>query len=162
MKILVFTEGTAIMPAIAVSVTREERVKQSATNMPGVNDFRSYVPNGNAVAKLKEWMAQGAEIYYLTSRTSENEIDDVRSVLVENGFPSTDHLLYRHEGQEYKDVAEQLVPDLLIEDDCESIGGESEMTYPHINPSLKSKVHSIVVPEFAGIDHLPSDLKQLI
>jgi len=59
-------------------------------------------------------------------------------------------------------VAERVMPDILIEDDCESIGGESEMTYPHIREDLKQKIKSIVVKEFQGIDHLPDSLTALI
>lgn len=58
-------------------------------------------------------------------------------------------------------VAENLVPDILIEDDCESIGGEKEMTYPNIKDELKNKIKSIVVKEFKGIDHLPDDIEEL-
>jgi len=59
-------------------------------------------------------------------------------------------------------VAERVMPDILIEDDCESIGGESEMIYPHIREDLKQKIKSIVVKEFQGIDHLPDSLTALI
>jgi hypothetical protein len=58
-------------------------------------------------------------------------------------------------------VAERTLPDILIEDDCECIGGESEMTYPHIRQELKSMIKSIVVKEFSGIDHLPDALSEL-
>jgi len=71
------------------------------------------------------------------------------------------NLLYRKEGQEYKDVVESLAPDIFIEDDCASIGGEAEMTYPRIKPEIKSKIHSIVVKEFANIDYLPDDVNEL-
>ena len=54
----------------------------------------------------------------------------------------------------YADVAEGIMPDILIGDDCESIGGNSEMTYPHIKSDLKEKIKSIVVREFASIEHL--------
>lgn len=161
MKILIFTEGTAIMPSIAVGVDREQRVKQSMDSLPEVYDFRTYVPNGSVVVKLEEWKKQGAEIWYLTSRTEEKEVEDVRQVLIENKFPDVDHLLFRTGSEAYKDVAERLMPDIFIEDDCESIGGELEMTYPHIDPAIKPKIHSIIVKEFAGIDSLPSDVAQL-
>lgn len=46
-------------------------------------------------------------------------------------------------------------------DDCESIGGEPEMTYPHIRADLKPKIKSIVVKEFQGIDHLPDSIEEL-
>jgi len=71
------------------------------------------------------------------------------------------NLLYRKEGQEYKDVVESVVPDIFIEDDCASIGGEAEMTYPHIKPEIQPKIHSIVVKEFANIDYLPDDVNEL-
>lgn len=53
------------------------------------------------------------------------------------------------------------MPDIFIEDDCESIGGEVEMTYPYINPEIQKKIHSIIVKEFEGIDHLPSSIVEL-
>ena len=58
-------------------------------------------------------------------------------------------------------MAERETPDILIEDDCESIGGEKEMTYPHIREDLKSKIKSLVVKEFGGIDHLPDNIRML-
>ncbi|MFA6270970.1 MAG: hypothetical protein WC657_07230 [Candidatus Paceibacterota bacterium] len=161
MKILIFTEGTATMQSTAVGVSREEGVRQSVDNIPEVNDFRSYVPNGNVIDKLNKWKSQGAEIYYLTSRIAPEEIDNVKFVLGKYHFPDKQNLLYRNEGQEYKDVAEDLIPDILIEDDCESIGGEIEMTYPHIRPDLKNRIHSIEVKEFAGIDSLPDNIQDL-
>ncbi len=47
------------------------------------------------------------------------------------------------------------MPGIIIEDDCESIGGEVEITYPHIKSELKARIQSIVVKEFSGIDNLP-------
>jgi hypothetical protein len=52
-------------------------------------------------------------------------------------------------------------PGILIEDDCESIGGEPEMTFPQLQPELQASITSIVVKEFGGIDHLPDDLAVL-
>lgn len=160
MKLLIFTEGTAIMPSIAVGVTREQRVKQSSDGLPEVNDFKTYVPNGKVVSKLLSWQSQGTKIYYLTSRTETNEIEDVRSVLQKYDFPGVDNLLFRNQDEQYCDVAERLMPDIFIEDDCESIGAD-EVTYPHIDPKLKTKIKSIIVKEFEGIDHLTDDLKLL-
>jgi len=53
------------------------------------------------------------------------------------------------------------MPDILIEDDCESIGGQAEMTYLHIKPEFKKLIKSIPVKEFGGINHLPDDIKEL-
>jgi len=59
-------------------------------------------------------------------------------------------------------VAEKLIPDILVEDDCESIGGRQEMTYPYIRPNFKKMIKSVVVKEFGGIDHLPDKISQFL
>ena len=144
MKILTFTEGTALKPA-----------------SDDFHSFRTYLPNGKVVQKLNDWKKQGSEIYYLTSRQTPDEISDILFVLEKYQFPQHQNLLFRKGKQEYKDVAESLIPDIFIEDDCASIGGEVEMTYPHIRPEIQSKIHSIIVKEFAGIDHLPENISDL-
>lgn len=144
MKILIFTEGTIL--------------KHPSENE--IDNFESYIPIGNAVEKIRSWNSQGSEICYLTSRETDKEIDDIKQVLKTNGFPEGE-LYFRKEGEQYKDVAERVIPDILVEDDCESIGGESEMTYPHIKQELKDKIKSIPVKEFGGIDHLPDSLLEL-
>ena len=50
---------------------------------------------------------------------------------------------------------------MLIEDDCESIFGEIEMTYSYIRPEIKKKIKFVVVKEFVGIDHLPGTIAEL-
>lgn len=135
MKILVFTEGTTI-------------------------DGILQIPSGAAPAKLQAWRRQGAEIAYLTSRLQPEQGENVRHVLAQFDFPQGE-LFYRCEGEEYKDVAERFLPDLLIEDDCASIGGEIEMTWRHIKSELKAKIRSIVVKEGGGIAHLPDSLSDL-
>jgi len=69
---------------------------------------------------------------------------------------------YRKKDEKYKDIAERTTPGVLIEDDCESIGGKKEMTYTFIQKNLKRKIYSIPTPEFGGIDHLPDDINGLI
>lgn len=163
-KILVFTEGTLLMHSTGRDVSREQRVRQSASDAPEVKDFATYIPVGFAVAKLKDWQRQGADIYYMTSRISPAEVDVIRGLLQKYGFPyfeKEDHLLYRKGSEAYKDVATALMPTVLIEDDCESIGGQSEMTYPNMSPEIQSYIHSIVVKEFEGIDHLPDAIEEL-
>ncbi len=169
MKILVFTEGTVIMHALAKGVSREERVRQSKSAaiqriIPfkaatgSVYDFENYIPVGNAVEKLKSWKQQGADIIYLTSRRIKSEIETIKKVLSKNNFPDWQNLYFRKQGENYKDIAERLMPDVLIEDDCESIGGEKEMVYPHIKVELKPKIKSVIIKEFEGIDNLPSNI----
>lgn len=148
MKIMVFLHGTATRP--------------SKMDLVGQN-FAKYEPTENAVNKIKAWANQGASICYLTSHTNPKMIPVDQKVLDKYGFPQGE-IYYRQKGEVYKDVAERVMPDVLIEDDCASIGGAVEMTYPHIRKDLKPKIKSIVVKEFQGIAHLPdllTDLKQL-
>ncbi|MFH1253785.1 MAG: hypothetical protein V1664_05690 [Candidatus Uhrbacteria bacterium] len=154
MKLLIFTEGTILMHKNAVGRSREEIVRQVEDHEESVADFSSYVPIGWAVEKLKNWKNNGVEIFYLTSRRVSEEIDQIRAVLKKFDF-SEGQLLFRQDGEEYKDIAERIVPDILIEDDCESIGGVDEITITHIDPEIKNKIKSVVVKEFAGIDNLP-------
>jgi len=143
---MVFLHGTATKPT---------------GSDPVGHDFANYVPAGNAVEKIKKWVDQGAEICYLTSHENATGAEIDRKVLAKYGFPQGE-IYYRQNGEQYKDVAEKIMPDILIEDDCESIGGEPEMTYPLICEDLKQKIKSIVVKEFQGIDHLPENLSLLL
>ncbi len=160
MKILVFLHGTVIMHANAAGCTRRRRVRQVVEGQESVSDFASYVPIGDAVNKLCTWREQGARIVYLTFHTAAEDIERDKSVLLRHGFPSGE-VLHRRDGQQYKDVAESIMPDILIEDDCESIGGEANMTHLHIKAELQPKIQSIVVKEFGGIDHLPDNIDEL-
>ncbi|HEX6387072.1 MAG TPA: hypothetical protein VF177_20600 [Anaerolineae bacterium] len=157
---MVFLHGTAIMHRNAAGRRREERVRQVLDGDKSLYDFASYVPVDNAVAKLQGWKQQGAEILYLSSHTRTEEIEADKTVLRKHSFPDG-QVFFRQDGEQYKDVAERVLPDILIEDDCESIGGEAEMTYPHIKPELKARIKSIVVREFGGIDHLPDQISRL-
>ena len=162
MKILTFTEGTIIMHPSARGLSREqvvEQVKSLPRPLPE-EFFKTHIPVGNAVKKLKKWSKQGAEILYLTSRRKPEQIEDVRQVLKKYGFPDG-QLLFRKKEEEYRDVAERIVPDILIEDDCESIGGIDEMTITHVKPEIKKRIKSVVIKEFGGIDHLPDKISAL-
>jgi hypothetical protein len=177
MRILVFTEGTILTHRRRARLPREEVVRRvkswsSLTQVeleelrksgaaPGPAYFADSIPIGNAVRKIGAWQNQGATILYLTSRRTPEEVQIIGEVLKKHRFPEGE-LLYRQADEEYKDVAERVLPDIIVEDDCESIGGEEEMTYPHIKPSVKSRIKSIVVKEFGGIDHLPDDLLSLL
>ncbi|HZY47256.1 MAG TPA: hypothetical protein VFE96_05595 [Candidatus Bathyarchaeia archaeon] len=116
---------------------------------------------GHVSHKLQAWKRQGAEIVYLTHRRKIEDIEKEKLVLAKHDFPKGP-IFYREKGEEYRDVAERVRPDLIVEDDCKSIGGEREMTYPHIRPEIKARIKSIVVKEGSGIDHLPDDLELLI
>ncbi len=144
----------------AAGKTREERVKQSLEREESVLDYASYIPIGSAVKKLNSWKRQGVEIIYLSSHESEADVEKDKSVLRKYDFPEG-QVLYRKNGESYKDITEKIIPDILIEDDCESIGGEKEMTITFVKPDIKEKIKSVVVKEFQGIDHLPDDIKSL-
>ena len=159
MKILVFTEGTIIMHHGGIGHTREEIVRQVEEGEKTIHDWASYVPIGGAVTKLEIWQKQGAEILYLTSRTESGEVQSIESVLRKYEFPG--HLLFCRAGEQYNDVAEKVIPDVFVEDDCESIGGIDEMTISHVDPEIRKRIKSIPVREFGGIDHLPDDIMVL-
>jgi len=159
-KILVFLHGTAIMHKNAAGFNREERVRQVKDREPSVFEYESYIPVGNVVQKLRNWERQGGEILYLSSHETDRDVAKDGAVLEKYGFPKG-RVFYRHSGEQYKDVAERILPDVLIEDDCESIGGEKEMAYPHVRQELKKKIKSIIVKEFEGIDDLQDDVGAL-
>ena len=171
MKILIFLQGTLLMHKSAVGKTREEIIEQVKAQGESVRDFSSYVPIGNAVVKLKRWVEQGAEIVYLSALTEDKKArgDEIigkeglkfdQEILDRYGFPKGE-IYHRQKGESYADIAEKIVPDILIEDDCESIGGEKEMTITFIKLEIKRRIKSIAIKEFGGIDHLSDDLENL-
>lgn len=159
-KIAIFTEGTILMHKSALGHTREEIVRQVIDRESSIKDYTNYVPIGNAVHKIQKWVNQGVDIIYMTSRRRKTEINEIQDVLNRNHFP-TGALEHRKGIERYKSVAERIMPDVIIEDDCESIGGENQMTYPHIRTEMKKKITSVVVKEFSGIDYLPDDITVL-
>lgn len=48
------------------------------------------------------------------------------------GFPMVLSSIGGREREEYRDLAEKLAPDVIVEDNCRSIGGKPEMTYPNM------------------------------
>ncbi|MCR4305972.1 MAG: hypothetical protein NUV73_02730 [Candidatus Daviesbacteria bacterium] len=137
MRILIFLHGILI----------KHKDKDS------IVDYANYIPVGNAVEKLKKWQSQGAEILYLSSHENQEDIEKDKLVLERYNFPEGE-IYWRKNRARYADVAERIMPDILIEDDCESIGGEKEMVYSDIKPELKARIKHIVVKEFEGINHL--------
>jgi hypothetical protein len=160
MRLLVFLHGTALMHPGAVGRPREERVAQVRRGAdPALHDYAAYVPVEGVVAKLQRWREQGARIDYLSSHRNPDDVAKDEVVLRKNGFPPG-RVLARGPGESYGDVVGREPPDVLIEDDCESIGA-GELTYPQIRPDLRARITSIVVPEFGGLDHLPDALDAL-
>lgn len=161
MRLLVFLHGTALMHPGAVGRTRQERIAQvRAAQEPTLRDYDAYVPVGHVVAKLRRWQHQGAQIDYLSSHRNPEDVAKDAAVLRRYGFPPG-RVLSRQPGQSYGQVAARELPDVLVEDDCQSIGAE-QITYPQIRSDLRRRIKSIVVPEFGGIDHLPDSLQDLL
>lgn len=160
MKLLVFLHGTTIMHRAAVGRTREERVRQVRERDASVRDYAAYVPVGNVVGKLRAWSAQGAELVYLSSHKKVENVEKDMAVLKAYQFPDGP-VVFRQPDEGYQDVVRRVLPDVLIEDDCESIGGEREMISPYLDADLRTTITALVVKEFEGIDHLPDDLVRL-
>lgn len=163
MKILVFLHGTTIMHKNAKGLTREEIIKQVLEGNESIHDYALYIPVGNAVKKLQEWKEQGAKICYLSSHKNAKDVEKDKFVLKKYTFPDG-QIFYRRNGEEYKDVVERIrpLPDVIVEDDCESIGGKVEMVYPNLKPESKNRIKSIVVREFEGIDYIPDKIFELM
>lgn len=160
MKVLIFLHGTLIMHSSGRNKSRIHRVRQSIRRDSSVLDYRGYIPIGKAVSKLKIWKNQGASIIYLSSHENYSDVKKDREALKRHKFPSG-RIYFRKDGISYKDIVEKILPDVLIEDDCESIGGRKEMTITNVKPAMKKKIKSIVVKEFSGIDNIPDDIKKL-
>lgn len=143
-------------------LTREEVIRQVREGDESVHDYASYIPVGKAAEKLQEWKKQGAELCYLSSHRNARDVEKDRFVLKRCAFPDG-RIFYRRNREEYKDVVERIrpLPDVIVEDDCESIGGEVEMVYPNLRPESKKRINSIVVKEFGGIDCVPDGISEL-
>jgi len=143
-RVLIFTEGTILAPS---SILKHF-------------NHASYIPIKNAVTKITSWYQQGAEVIYLTSCKKEKHIDKIKELLLMHQFPGQ-RLYYREKGQKYKDIIEAVMPDILIEDNCQSIGGRWQMCITYVKPEIKAGIKSIVVKEFKGIDDLPELISEL-
>jgi len=145
LTIMIFTEGTVLGPKRLIDHFNHTK----------------YVPIKNCIAKINSWSSNGAQIIYLTSRRKESSIQSVKRILVKYGFPGQ-YLYYRSRGEKYKDIVENIMPDILIEDDCKSIGGRWQMSITNIDRAIRNKIISIIVKEFKGIDLLPDNLTELM
>ncbi|MEM4359517.1 MAG: hypothetical protein QXT45_03230 [Candidatus Bilamarchaeaceae archaeon] len=138
MKILVFLHDTTIMHKNAIGHTREEIVKQIKDKEKSVHDYKSYVPIRKAVKKLQNWKNDGAEILYLSYHETAEDVEKDKFVLKKYGFPDG-QVFFSQRGEQYNDIVEKIIPDISIEDDCESIGGKDEMAITHVRPEIKKE-----------------------
>lgn len=141
--IMIFAEGTILKPSSPMALFQH----------------KSYIPIGRAPEIIQLWDRQGANIIYCTSRKKGHALD-MAALLKQFSFPGI-YLSVREHKESYRDIVESLQPHILIEDDCRSIGGSWQMCITKVTPEIKTAIRSIVVPEFKGIDHLPSDIASL-
>ncbi|MBN1440152.1 MAG: hypothetical protein JW929_12155 [Anaerolineales bacterium] len=161
MKVLILLQGTVLMHRSGLGRTREERVRQVIEADPSIYDWVSYVPIGHAAEKIRIWKIQGAEIGYLSPHRTAADVGIDAEVLQAHRFPAG-QVFSRREGEGYPEVIERVRPDILVEDDRESIGGERGMVFPRVRQELRRRIKSIVVREFGGIDHLPDEIATLL
>lgn len=160
MKLAVFLHGTALMHAAAAGVERDERVRQVRRRDPTVRHFASYVPTPGTAAKLSAWQRHGATIVYLSSHRDSDCILADESVILRYGFPAGP-VHGRREGEDYGALLERLGVDVLVEDDCESIGGAAQTCAAQLSPTARQSVRCVVLPEFLGLAGLPGDPAEL-
>ena len=175
MKVLIFLHGTIIMHASGKNKKPSERIDQVLDEKDKtIYDFDKYIPIENASETLNKWVENGIEIIYMSFHKEEINIKKDIEVLNKYNFPIAT-VLYRSRNQGYKDIVKNELPDIIIEDNCESIGKWienkykflpnifvrylkiREMVYPNLPKAIKKDIQSIIVEEFKGIDDLNLD-----
>ncbi len=144
-KIMIFTEGTILGPKNILEHFLIYR----------------YIPINNCVKKIQDWEKDGADIIYVTSAKRLSQVEKIAHNLREYGLYGT-RLYYRGVKEKYRDIVESVKPDILIEDNCKSIGGAWQMCITYVKSDIKSRIKSIIIKEFSGIDVLPDILDQLV
>jgi hypothetical protein len=117
---------------------------------------KGYIPIGKAVDIINSLYQKGNEIY-LCTYVKKNKIKFIESILKYYNIKYT-KLVYRDKEENYSDLVEIIRPDVLIEDDCKSIGGEKEMCITNVKEEIKKNIKSIVVEEFKGIDEFENKI----
>ena len=115
-----------------------------------------YKPIGRAIEIVNGWQKQGYEIY-LYSYVRKRRYNFIKHIMDFYGMKYTE-ILCREKGEQYSEIVERIKPDILIEDDCKSIGGQKEWCITNVREEFKERIHSIIVPEFKGIDDVKIDV----
>jgi hypothetical protein len=161
MKVGVFLHGTAIMHVAAAGVERDERVRQVRRRDPSVRDFASYIATPGTKEKLAAWQQHGATLIYLSSHRRHEDIRADQSVVRRNEFPAGP-VHGRGDGEDYGALVDRLGLDVLVEDDCESIGGAAQTCAAQLSPAGGQSVRCVVLPEFSGLAGLPDNPAELL
>ncbi|HET7013186.1 MAG TPA: hypothetical protein VFI65_04715 [Streptosporangiaceae bacterium] len=160
MRIGVFLHGTTIMQAAGADVDREERVRQVVSSDPSIWEFAEYIPTPGTAEKLAAWDRHGASIVYLSAHRQAEYVHADESVIKHHEFPAGP-VCAREWGEDYGALVDRLDLDVLVEDDCESIGGVSKTCTFMLSMEARRSVRSIVLPEFLGLGGLPDDPAEL-
>lgn len=139
MKIMIFAEGTTFYTKFPLCLFTKQ----------------GYRPIGNAVKIINGWYDRGDEIY-LCSYLPRKRMWLIRSVVELYGMKVT-KILCRDKGERYAHLVERVMPDVLIEDDCKSIGGLKKCCITDVREELKPAIRSVIVPEFEGIDGVKTE-----
>ena len=139
MKIMIFIEGTTFYTKPILFLFTKY----------------GYKPISDSVKKVNTWYNRGYEIY-LCSYVRKRRYDFIKSVIDFYGMKYTE-ILCRKKGEIYSEIVEAIKPDVLIEDDCRSIGGQEQWCITNVNEDVKSHIQSIIVPEYMGIDSIRID-----
>ena len=95
-----------------IGLSRDNRVRQIEDSEESVFDFATYIPIGQSQQKVRSWHTQGAEIVYLSSHTSVEDVQLDQAVLNAHRFPESE-IYFRKPHQNYSDVVEKVMPDIL-------------------------------------------------
>ena len=109
-----------------------------------------YKPIGNAVQIVNSLYDKGHGIY-LCSYVRVKRYAFIKSTIDFYGMKYTE-ILCRNQNEQYSDIVERIRPNILIEDDCRSIGGQNKWCITNVSNEIKTEIQSIIVPEFKGID----------
>jgi hypothetical protein len=140
---------------------RDERIQQVRRRDPSVADFASYIPTPGTAQKLAAWQRHGAAIVYLSSHRRRDGIRADTTVIRRYGFPPGP-VHGRQEGEDYGPLVTRLGLDVLVEDDCESIGGAAQTCTAQLGSAGRQSVRCVVLPEFSGLTRLPDDPAELL
>lgn len=116
---------------------------------------KGYRPLGNSIKIVNDLFDVGNEIY-LCSYVRKNRYRFIKSIMDYYKVKYT-QILCRDKGEQYCDLVERVRPDILIEDDCASIGGEKEWCITNVREDIRKNIKSIIVEEFRGIDHIDNE-----
>jgi hypothetical protein len=117
--------------------------------------IKGYEPLGKSIKIINDLFNRGNEIY-LCSYVRKNRYHFIKSIMDYYKVNYTE-ILCRAKGEQYSDLVERICPDILIEDDCSSIGGEKEWCITNVKEDIRKNIKSIIVKEFKGIDSIEID-----